>query len=558
MNTKTSGVVEETQALLAAYFETIKGKDFKHFYYDWHREKMYAPFADLAAYFKSNSSKESFAAFVADFKTYVSAFNNDDVKNEHFSVKKYARTTDGSLRRIMDRTDSFAFQLRGFVHAFARPEEHTRVFCDYFGKNNMPYAYHRGLAITAAVMDKMVENYDSLNSRQTTLYLVDSFMRSAVFKSYRLDNAGEYASVTALVADLKVKRDELASWYKAEKQNPDSPYADLFQIEDTRPQSSGQRQPEYRPNGFELEFYYPEQIGNNAELIKVLLQKNSWQKIHTSNKDAAVYHDETSAGVIMPDESLIAHNGLLPAEYASRIMRNKTEERECLKILETFEHGYVNKHCSFHQHISADDMDIPAYKRLLKRMIQHEAEIVSAFAAEERRDSRLLYATYISNNLGNDREKDYPLLCLLAETCDDKKQLREMAGYGRKYKTLNLMPEHTVEFRYMNGHFNRRFAEGFLQFNREMVSSAASNGKQHINRVLLHKYNWLNNQNSDTRTVMKPVHYMYAFAFDRFDPEIKISDKVKDGDMTQARLISHALNKTGKIIVKNPQRYGRF
>lgn len=133
-----------------------------------------------------------------------------------------------------------------------------------------------------------------------------------------------------------------------------------------------------------------------------------------------------------------------------------------------------------------------------------------------------------------------------------------MAGYGRKYKTLNLMPKHTIEFRYMNGHFNRRFAEGFLQFNREMVLSAINNDRRHINRILLHKYSWLNNQNSDTRTTIKPIHYMYTFLFDRFDPDIKISDKVKDGDITQARHISHSLNKTRKVMVKNPQLVGRL
>ncbi|MDE7390566.1 MAG: amidoligase family protein, partial [Lachnospiraceae bacterium] len=374
----------------------------------------------------------------------------------------------------------------------------------------------------------------------------------------KLKNAQEYMQTTEMMENLGAKREELSSWYDREKHVSDSLYADLFQIEDMRPQTVMPEVSEYLPNGFELEFYYPEQIGGNDELIKILKQKNGWQKIYTSNKDASVYHEEGSAGVIMPDESLVSHNGLLPAEYASRIMRNKAEEGECLKILETFEHGYVNKHCSFHQHVSAEHLDIPAYKRLLKRMMQHEKEIVSAFAAEERQDSRLLYATYLSNNLGQEREKDYPLLCLLVEACDNKDQLRNMAGYGYKYKTLNLMPEHTVEFRYMNGHFNRRFAEGFLQFNRELVAGAIHNSRRHINRVLLHKYSWLNNQASDKRTVMKPIHYMYAFAFDRFDPSVKISDQVKDGDITQARLIAHALNKTGKIIVKSPQLFGRL
>lgn len=558
MNTKKSNIVEETQALLSNYFALIGEKNFKHFYYDWHSEKMYAPFTDLLTYFKTYSSKEAFFSFIADFKTYVTAFNNDDVKNEHFSIKKYSNTTDGNLKRIMERIDSFAFQLRSFVHAFARPEDHTRVFCDYFGKNNMQYAYHRGLSITAVILEKIAKNYDILNTPQDTMYLVDTLMRSTIFKNYKINAHDDYTKQKAFITKLKANREPLKNWYDREKQNPSSLYADLFQIEDLSPQNEPTKPAEYIPNGFELEFYYPKEIGGNDQLIELLKQQNGWSKIYTSNKDVSVYNEEDSAGVIMPDESLVSHNGLLPAEYASRIMRNKAEEQECLKILETFDKGYVNKHCSFHQHISSERMDIPAYKRLLKRMIQHEEEIISAFAAEERQNSRLLYATYISNNLGNDRATDYPLLCLLVEACENKQQLREMAGYGRKYKTLNLMPESTIEFRYMNGHFNRRFAAGFLQFNREMVLSAINNDHKHINRILMNKYNWLNNQNSDTHTVMKPIHYMYAFTFDRFDPDIKISAHIKDGDITQARHIAHQLNKTGKIIVKNPQLFGRL
>ena len=102
----------------------------------------------------------------------------------------------------------------------------------------------------------------------------------------------------------------------------------------------------------------------------------------------------------------------------------------------------------------------------------------------------------------------------MVEMCDNKSELVDMVSYGRKYKTLNIVPNHTVEFRYMNAHFKKNFAKGYFQFNRDMVQSAIENNGNHINRTLIKKDNWNNNQNSDNKTVMKQISYMYEHKFD--------------------------------------------
>ena len=66
------------------------------------------------------------------------------------------------------------------------------------------------------------------------------------------------------------------------------------------------------------------------------------------------------------------------------------------------------------------------------------------------------------------------------------------------------------------------------------------------------------NISSNTKTEFRNISYLYNFAFDRFDPTLKISNKIKDGDERQARLINHCLNKTGKVIVLNSLRYGKY
>ena len=102
---------------------------------------------------------------------------------------------------------------------------------------------------------------------------------------------------------------------------------DIFQTEKPGlPQQSRS----YRPNGFELEFYVPEEFGNYDKLINYLKEKNGWQKLYSSNKDADVYLDENSAGVIMRDESLVRYNNLAAVEYASSVVRRKEDEQNCL------------------------------------------------------------------------------------------------------------------------------------------------------------------------------------------------------------------------------------
>lgn len=78
------------------------------------------------------------------------------------------------------------------------------------------------------------------------------------------------------------------------------------------------------------------------------------------------------------------------------------------EIMDSFDQGHANVHCSLHQHVSAEGFDLNTYKCLVKRMMNHEDAIVSNFAAPERRNNKLLYATYISRNLSSNGKRDYP------------------------------------------------------------------------------------------------------------------------------------------------------
>ena len=327
------------------------------------------------------------------------------------------------------------------------------------------------------------------------------------------------------------------------KENEFQSCKDLFQIEEVKAIKSVA----YRANGFELEFYVPEEYGDYNNLITYLKEKHNWKKVYTSNSNPEVYNDEEAVGVIMRDESLAAMSGLAPVEYASRIMNSKKDEEECLKIMDSFDKGYANVHCSLHQHISTEGFDLDTYKRLVKRMMQHEDNIVCNFAAPERQKNKLLYATYISRNLSSNGKRDYPFLCVMVDMCQNLDELRDMVGYGRKYKTLNIMPSKTVEFRYMNANFNQKFVKAFLQFNREFVNSAVNNDTTHINRPLLNKYSWMQHSLEDNKTVLRDLSYYYQKEYDQFRPENKVKPHVIYEENAYARHIADAMSHTQKF-----------
>lgn len=528
------------------YFSMTGRKSFKQFYYDWHVDAMCQPFADLADYFCANFSEPepAFKGFVAQFKQNVSEYNPDSPDNARLKCRKYAVTKDGRLSQLVDQLESFGFQFRQFVYSFAAKTDHDREFCQWVLKPNMPNAHAYGLHTACRLLDVVAKNFNSVMSaadrREKALFLTDAALRSQVAADYKYNREYTFQNRRRLIKQVCRLRQTLADEYQIAPRTPQ--FIETFQVETHTGANFGK----YTPNGFELEFYVPEQIGRYDVLSNYLQQKTSWKKVHFSNSDSTVYQDKEAAGVIMRDESLTPYNHLAPVEFASRVMTSRADEKQCLELFDAFDQGYVNVHCSLHQHISNRDLDLNGYKRLVKRMMQHEQNIVRTFAAPERHDDRLLYATYISHNLSSDGTRDYPLLCLMADLCDTKQELTEMASFGRKYKTLNIMPEQTVEFRFMNAHFNKEFVSAFLQFNRDMVNSAASNDGTHLNRPLAAQYGWKQNRRVDNKTIIKPLSYYYQVEYDKFRPQQKIPRQAIAGEQQYAWMITQALNETGK------------
>lgn len=542
-NSNTAAAVRDT---FNRYFAMTGHKSFKQFYYDWHVDAMCQPFADLADYFCENFTdpQTAFRGFAAKFRQNVAGYNPDSPDNARLKCKEYAVTGDGRLSQLVDQLESFGFQFRQFVYSFASKSDHDREFCQWVLKPNMPNAHAYGLHTACKLLDTVAKNFNSVltagNRREKALFLADAALRSQVATDYKYHRDYTFQNRRRLVKQVCHLRQTLAEEYQAAPRTPQ--FIETFQVET----HTGSKFGKYTPNGFELEFYVPEQIGRYDDLGKYLQQKTSWKKVYFSNHDNAVYQDKDAAGVIMRDESLTPYNHLAPVEFASRVMTSRADEKQCLELFDAFEKGYVNVHCSLHQHVSSRDLDLNGYKRLVKRMMQHEQDIVRTFAAPERHDDRLLYATYISHNLSSNGKRDYPLLCLMADLCENKQELTEMASFGRKYKTLNIMPEKTVEFRFMNAHFNKEFVAAFLQFNRDMVNSAVQNDGTHLNRPLASQYGWKQNRRADAKTVIKPLSYYYQVEYDKFRPQQKISRQVIAGEQQYAWMITQALNETGK------------
>lgn len=560
-NKELFDTVEDVKSDFNDYFTRIGGKKFKQFYYDWHIEAMIAPFAELTEYFTSNfeNPHRSFSKFSAAFKQNVADYNVDNPANSSLKCREFSVTKDGRLAQTIDQIETFGFEFRQFIYSFATRKDHDEAFGNWPIKTNMPYSTTYGLQTAVKIIDYLDKNFASLQNaadvKQKAGFLVDAYLRNNYVRDYRYTPQYTYESRRNFVNRLVSRREKLSEQfnqalveYKNLPVRPQGRFSDTFQIETKTPASFGQ----YTPNGFELEFYVPEEMGDYAKLISFLKNKNGWKGIYTSNKDSSVYDDADSAGVIMRDESLARYNGLAAVEYASKIMRTPKDEEACLRLFDSFENGYANVHCSLHQHVSNQELDFDGYKRLVKRMMQFEKAIVRNFAAPERHDGKLLYATYISRNLSTNDSRDYPLLCLMTDMCDNKDQLVEMVSFGHKYKTLNIVPEHTVEFRFMNAHFNKEFVSAFLQFNRDMVNSAANNEGTFVNRALAKEYSWKKNRETDKKTVIKPLSYYYEHQYDSYRPQETVSKSTIDGEQKYAHLVVQALNETKKLAYLNP------
>lgn len=551
MNNSVESAVEETKEAFADYFSMVGGKKFKQFYYDWHVDNMLAPFAGLADYFSHNYGSEApqkFHEFVEDVCMNIQIYNGDKPQLSSLKTAKYSKTNDGRLTALVDGVETFGFEFRQFIYSFATKEDHAAEFGNWPIKTNMPYSSQHGLMVGADILRFLDRNFHDISREgdiyQRALYAADTYLRRTTAREYQYRPGYSFADRKREIKRLHDLRNRLNKEFSAIEHGT-SAFNEMFQVEQNEGKATSSA---YWPNGFELEFYVPEQYKNYDQLIDYLKSKNGWEKLYSTNKDASVYLDEHSAGVIMRDESLARYNNLAAVEYASRIMRSKEDEASCLKILDAFNEGHVNVHCSLHQHLSVEGLGLDVYKRLVKRMMQHEDEIVSAFAAPERRDNKLLYATYISRNLSHNGKRDYPFLCVMVDLCNDKKELEEMSAFGNKYKTLNVLPKHTVEMRFMNANFNKRFVEAFLQFNREFVASAAENNPRHVNRILLNQYTWHNNRKTDGKTVIHDLSYYYQVPYDSYRPMKRaVSKEAIEGEQKYARLVMHALTETNKL-----------
>ncbi len=555
MSNNIENTVGEVRSAFADYFAMVKGKKFKQFYYDWHIDNMLAPFAGVVEYFHKNYgkyAKENFHRFVEDVVQSVDTYNEDKPQLSVLYSQEYIKTGDGRLASLVDGIETFGFELRQFMYSFASKKDHSAEFGNWPIKTNMPYSGKHGLMVGADILHHLDNHFDEITNEgevyQKALFASDNYLRKNMMKEYQYEEGYTFADRKREIGRLHELRNRISKEYQ--EMSTDNPEMnDLFQVE-TKGNAFSK---EYWPSGFELEFYVPEEFKDYDLLIDYLKDKNGWEKLYSTNKDASVYLDKNSAGVIMRDESLARHNNLAAVEYASRIMRNKDDEDSCLKILDAFDEGHVNVHCSLHQHLSAEGFDMAVYRRLVKRMMLHEKDIVGAFAAPERRDNNLLYATYISRNLSQNGDRDYPFLAIMVDLCDNKKELEEMSAYGNKYKTLNVIPKHTVEMRFMNANFNKKFVEAFLQFNREFVMSAVNNNPNHMNRFLLNKYTWYNNQMTDDKTVMHDLSYYYQVAYDSYRPMKRaVSKSAIEGEQKYSRLVMQALNETGKLPYVNP------
>ena len=138
----------------------IGGKDFRHFYYDWHIDAMIEPFAEVVEYFDKKygySAPEKFDKFVDE---YIKSVDNYNIDCEKFcSVKLGILDKDKELSDVIDKIETFSFEFRQFAYSFAKEDDYVEEFGKWVYKPNYPYSHLHGLAVSVDILNKLSELY---------------------------------------------------------------------------------------------------------------------------------------------------------------------------------------------------------------------------------------------------------------------------------------------------------------------------------------------------------------------------------------------------------------
>ena len=132
--------------------------------------------------------------------------------------------------------------------------------------------------VSCDILQFLKKNFNQIaqgnDTYQRALYAADVYLRQHIVKGYRYDENYTFFSRRKSMRQLRSLRNKLSKNFRQQPLNEN--LQDIFQTEKPGlPQQSRS----YRPNGFELEFYVPEEFGNYDKLINYLKKEKRLAKI---------------------------------------------------------------------------------------------------------------------------------------------------------------------------------------------------------------------------------------------------------------------------------------
>ena len=265
MNNNINDVVTKTRESFGEYFDMVGGKNFKQFYYDWHIDNMLAPFAGMVEYFAKNhgeNAAQKFHDFVVETTEWLDSYDVDKPQRSLINTKRYSNTNDGKLSNYLDGVRTFGFEVRQFIYSFGTREDHHAEFGYWPVKANMPYSSKHGMMIAKDILLNLDKNFNDIKGSADVYRAgqkaADTYLRQSVAKQYTYNDKYNFETRKKAIKQLHDLRNVLSLTYRQSK-NLSPEMSELFQVEQKEAPMS---KTSYWPNGFELEFYVPEQFSD--------------------------------------------------------------------------------------------------------------------------------------------------------------------------------------------------------------------------------------------------------------------------------------------------------
>lgn len=542
--------IKEKVEEIVAFFTDEDTQQGARLYFEMRLQTMLAPFTNLFHLIHENTtSPQVVNQQIKDYLSEHSALHLDGLLR---MLKDTLPHKTNELETIFGQLAHFAILMREFTYLYGTTSDYEQEFGDYPYRTNIIDFYKKGNVIALNVIHFLASEVGT-STREEAEKLADFYIRETIFNQYRLSKIEGYKDrlLAHKIAYRKIKNkleylanlavqaipvfDELSNaeldhlplaqklrtYYQIKA---DSNQLDLEEINRILNKTK------HRSIGFELEFNSGAGTKDLEEIARKYQTSLGWKKLYIAPHEDM--YDLESDGLLYYDATLPqrydAQNNIVGCalEYSAPPFTFKKDQDKytaLLNLLQTEEDTMLYTNSETHQHVYAQDIDLAGMKRLVLRRAWYDPAILEAFHVAGKRHDFNRSACALLTNISSytteqERKRNYIIFSGLVNSAINQTMLKQRVNRGNcKYNTLNLIPKETVEFRGMQGTFDKDFLEYYLTFNLFFVEAAAQNSATHFLPQALEQARKLRGQDQSPVLYSERMNY-HKEAFDPTKP----------------------------------------